>query len=95
MLAFDLDGVFISELISNPDSELLQAITSKSDNILPFFKCPYPYYIITSRNVVHKEHTIKWFEAMFEPEERPAAIFHENTDVMYAAEQYWSTEAVA
>jgi hypothetical protein len=86
MLAFDLDGVFISELVSNPDSELLQVITSKADNILPFFKCGKPYYIITSRNVVHIEDTKHWFDAMFEPEERPVKIFHENGSADTAVE---------
>ena len=78
MLAFDLDGIFISELVKRPDKELMTVITEKADNILPFFKIEHPYYVITSRKAAIAKDTRQWFEAMFDPQHQPQKIFHDN-----------------
>ncbi len=81
MIAFDLDGVFVSELIHKSDRELERVLAVRAGNILPLFRVRFPFYIITARPKVDEEQTLRWINAVFEPEERPRKVFHDNPDL--------------
>ncbi len=80
MIAFDLDGVFVSEFLHNSDRELERVLAVRAENILPIFRIRFPYYIITGRPKVDEENTLRWINTVFEPEERPNRVFHDNPD---------------
>ena len=80
MIAFDLDGVFVSEFLHNSDRELERVLAVRAKNILPIFRIRFPYYIITGRPKIDEEDTLRWISAVFEPGERPKQVFHDNPD---------------
>ncbi len=80
MIAFDLDGVFVSEFAHDSDLELERVLAVRTENILPIFRIRFPYYIITGRPKIDEEDTLRWINTVFEPEERPKRVFHDNPD---------------
>lgn len=80
MIAFDLDGVFVSELVHKTEQELERVLAARAENIRPLFRLRFPFYIITARPKVDEEHTLRWINAVFEPDERPKKLFHDNPD---------------
>ena len=78
MIAFDLDGVFVSDLAHRSEQELERVLAVRAENIRPLFRLRFPYYIITARPKVDEEHTLRWINAVFEPDERPKRVFHNN-----------------
>ncbi len=80
MIAFDLDGVFVSEFTQDSDLELERVLAVRAENILPIFRNRFPYYIITGRPKIDEEDTLSWINAVFEPDERPKRVFHDNPD---------------
>ena len=80
MIAFDLDGVFVSEFSQDSDLELERVLAVRAENILPIFRIRFPYYIITGRPKIDEEDTLSWITTVFEPEERPKRVFHDNPD---------------
>ena len=80
MIAFDLDGVFVSEFSQDSDLELERVLAVRAENILPIFLIRFPYYIITGRPKIDEEDTLSWITTVFEPEERPKRVFHDNPD---------------
>lgn len=79
MIAFDLDGVFVSDLVHTPD-DLDIVLAVRNTNIRPVFRVTLPYYIITGRPECDREDTLRWIEAVFAPDERPRKVFHDNPD---------------
>ena len=80
MIAFDLDGVFVSEFAHDSDLELERVLAVRTENILPIFRIRFPYYIITGRPKIDEEGTLRWINTVFEREERPNRVFHDNPD---------------
>ena len=80
MIAFDLDGVFVSDLAHQSDQELERILSVRAENIRPLFRLRFPFYIITARPKVDEEHTLCWINAVFAPNERPKKLFHDNPD---------------
>ena len=80
MIAFDLDGVFVSDLAHTTEQELERVLAVRAENIRPFFRLRFPFYIITARPKIDEAHTLRWIDAVFEPDERPEKLFHDNPD---------------
>ena len=80
MIAFDLDGVFVSELVHNSEEELERVLTVRAEHLVPLFRVRFPFYLITARLKVDEEHTLRWINKVFGPEERPKRVFHDNAD---------------
>ena len=77
MLAFDLDGIFVPDIIYQPETfEMVHAVRTRL--MRPIFIPEKPYYIITGRPVVDRVGTLHWIEAFAMGPER---VFHENVDV--------------
>ena len=76
MTAYDLDGIFVSDLhITDNLEELLKF---RVNNVKPLFEPDGDYYIITGRPIEDKEHTLKWIDTFFK--NKPLKVFHDNDD---------------
>lgn len=80
MIAFDLDGVFISDLSHSSDEELARVLEMRHRNMKAIFRVPFPYYLITGRPKTDEVETLRWLNLAFAHGERPLKIFHENQD---------------
>lgn len=80
MIAFDLDGVFISDLSHSSDEELERVLEIRHQNMRAIFRVPFPYYLITGRPKIDEVETLRWLNLAFAHGERPSKIFHDNQD---------------
>lgn len=80
MIAFDLDGVFVSELVHGCEAELERVLAIRAENICPLFRLSFPFYIITARPEIDEKDTLRWINTVFAPDERPRKVFHSNPD---------------
>jgi len=80
MIAFDLDGVIVSELI-HTDDDLEQILAIRNHNLQPIFGFRKPYYLITGRPSCDKADTLRWINSVFSKDQRPTKIFHDNPDL--------------
>lgn len=80
MIAFDLDGVFVSEFTQDSDLELERVLAVRAENITPIFRIRFPYCIITGRPKIYEEGTLRWINTVFKPEEHTNRVFHDNSD---------------
>lgn len=79
MLAFDLDGIFLPDIVYQP--ETVSTVHRVRTSLLkPIFIPDQPYYIITGRPVDDREETLAWIDQFAM---HPKAVFHDNRDIQY------------
>ena len=83
MKAFDLDGVFIPDLVFE-NKQLKDVLRFRSFNMQNVFEPRCDYYIITGRPNSDFKDTSDWIDRFFT--NKPLKLFHSNTDFQNAAD---------
>lgn len=83
MIAYDLDGVFIPELVWK-DSIADHLLYFRHNHMTPIFQPEGDFILITGRPYIDKQETIKWIDEHWT--NKPLLIFHDNTDYRYGVD---------
>jgi hypothetical protein len=83
MIAWDIDGVFTSDLIY-VDDRLEHLLHFRHNHIRPIFEPSGAFYLITGRPVEDKPHTLNWIEQFWE--NKPLKVFHDNPNIKRASD---------
>ena len=83
MIAFDLDGVFINDIIFD-DTQVEEMCHIRNNLMLPLFQMVGDYCIITGRPIQDSSGTVEWIDRTFVA--KPSAIFHGNKNASFPEE---------
>lgn len=79
MIAFDLDGVLLSDVAVQEDETLEARLFFRHNHVLPVFCPSFPYYIITGRPLTDEKATKAWLENNLK--RQPDRLFMGNDDL--------------
>lgn len=83
MIAFDIDGVFLSDQDINA-ANIEDILRVRSNYLKPLFVPKGDYVLITGRPAQDKEDTQRWVNKFFD--RKPLCVYHENTDMRKSAQ---------
>ena len=74
MIAYDLDGVLISDMVVTPEN-LTRMLSTRVEDVYPSFLPMGEYAIITGRPVDDRSDTVDWLHRFFQNSQLIAKIF--------------------